>query len=275
LGLLTVALLAPSRYARASRDTGAPPLSARVIAGCSAVALLVVAGIVAASWPAPGQAPALSADADLEDIRKADPEFYAWYTALPVVHVPQSGGHSVGAPQAPVTIVEFSDFECAYCSRNHVILNELLERRPSLVRVVYRNFPLDTACNEGLETSVHTHACRAAEVAECAAQQGRFHEMANDLFANQRRLFENYLFTLAERAGLDMEKFRACMSEHAGRDAILADTREGNRLKITSTPTLFINGRKVVGTLADLDRYDYAVLIEARLLDASAEGAAH
>jgi protein-disulfide isomerase len=210
---------------------------------------------------------ALRTDATLEDIRKSDPEFYSWYTALPVTQLSQSDGHMMGSPKAPVTIVEFSDFECAYCSRNHVLLNQLLERRPGLVRVVYRHFPLDTACNEGLESSVHTRACRAAEAAECAAQQGRFHEMANDLFSNQRRLFENYLFTLAERADLDMNTFRACMSEHSGRDAILTDTREGNRLKVTSTPTLFINGRQVVGTLADLDRYDYAVLIESRLLE--------
>jgi protein-disulfide isomerase len=171
-----------------------------------------------------------------------------------------------------VTIVEFSDFECAYCARNHVILNELVERQPYLVRVVYRHFPLDATCNDALEKSVHSRACRAAEAAECAGKQGRFHEMADVLFANQRRLFENNLYELAESVGVDAKEFRRCMDEHAPRADIMADAHEGKRLDIRSTPTLFINGRKVVGTLPDLDRYEHAVLIESRLIQAGQAG---
>ena len=263
LGLFGTALLAPSYYARAREGTEAAPLSTSILAGMSVLALLGVAGIAAASWVESGDARLTRVTPG--EIKAADPSFYSWYLALPVVQVPGSGGHPVGAAAVPVTIVEFSDFECAHCSHNHSMLKDLLAERPDLVRVVYRHFPLDAACNEGLETSVHTRACRAAEAAECAAQQGRFSEMADMLFSNQSRLFESELLSLAERAGLDMEKFRVCMTEHAGRNAILADTRDGNRLRITSTPTLFVNGRKVVGTFEDLRHYLYAVVLESEL----------
>jgi predicted DsbA family dithiol-disulfide isomerase len=89
--------------------------------------------------------------------------------------------------------------------------------------------------------------------------------MADTLFANQRRLFESNLFQLADNIGLDGEEFRRCMTEHATRSTVVADAQAGARLDLRSTPTLFINGRKVVGTLPDLDRYEHAVLIEARL----------
>ena len=260
--LLVIGLLLPSRYASANDPPSAPPLTARAMAMLGVVAVLAVAGLARAAWhngPRPG--PELT----LEQLREADPQFYDWYVALPITSSPNGNRHVLGNEAAPVTIVEFSDFECGFCARNHEILNELIKRQPELVRVVYRHFPLDASCNDALEKSVHSRACRAAEAAECAALQNRFHEMADTLFANQRRLFESNLFQLADNIGLNGEEFRRCMTEHATRSAVVADVQAGVRLDLQSTPTLFINGRKVVGTLPDLDRYEHAVLIEARL----------
>jgi protein-disulfide isomerase/uncharacterized membrane protein len=262
LGLLWVSALVPSRYARAYADHDAPRLNRRALALTSLAVLLTATALAAASWSAStGELPA---EATLAEFRAQDEEFYAWYTALPVLN-PGAGLHAIGSDDAPVTITEFSDFECGHCARNHGLLKQLLAHRGDRVRIVYRHFPLDAACNEALDQSVHTRACRAAEAAECAGEQGRFYEMVDLLFENQERLFEGFLFTLAERAKLDVERFRDCLSEHRGLSAVLADARDGNRLGITSTPTLFLNGRQVAGTFSDLRRYVYAVEIEAQL----------
>jgi protein-disulfide isomerase/uncharacterized membrane protein len=260
--LFVIGLLLPSRYARDGSTSSAPPLTARAMAVLGVVALVAVAGLARAAWH---KSSSIGANLTLDQLREADPKFYDWYVALPIVSSLEDGGHVLGNVAAPVTIVEFSDFECGYCARNHEILNELIDRQPDLVRVIYRHFPLDAACNEALEKSIHSRACRAAEAAECAARQNRFHEMADTLFANQKRLFEANLFQLAGNIGLDQEEFSRCMNEHTTRAAVIADAQTGVRLDLQSTPTLFINGRKVVGTLPDLDRYEHAVLIEARL----------
>jgi protein-disulfide isomerase/uncharacterized membrane protein len=270
IALLVIALMLPSRFARAGGAAGKPPLTARAMGALGVGAILAVAGLAGAAWRNPGPK---DRTLSLEQLRQADHEFYDWYVALPVGPSPLgSARHVLGAESAPITIVEFSDFECAFCARNHAILKELVARQPDLVRVVYRHFPLDAACNDALEKSVHARACRAAEAAECAGRQGRFHEMADALFANQRRLFENNLFELAEGLRIDAQEFRSCMDEHAARDDISADARDGKRLDIRSTPTLFINGRKVTGTLPDLDRYEHAVLIEDRLDESKGRG---
>lgn len=205
---------------------------------------------------APGQS--------LEQLREADPEFYDWYVALPV-SAAAAAGAADGVEKAPVVIVEFSDFECAYCRRNRELIRDLEARHPDLLRVVHRHFPLDPACNEAVEQRIHPHACRAAEAVECAALQNRYGEMADVLFENQDRLFESNLERLATRAGLDLERFRACLASRETLAKIVADARAGRSLELTSTPTLFFNGRRVKGTLADAAKYDLAVMIEARI----------
>jgi len=200
----------------------------------------------------------------LAELREADPEFYDWYVAQPVSTLPAARAGS-GGEKLPVMIVEFSDFECAHCRRNRRMIRELETRHPDLLRVVHRHFPLDPACNEAVDNTIHPRACRAAEAAECAALQNRYGEMADVLFENQERLFESNLERLATRAGLDLEPFRACMASRETLPKIVADTRAGRSLELTSTPTLFFNGRRVKGTLADAAKYDLAVMIEARI----------
>ena len=225
-----------------------------------AAALMVLATTAAGRWFwASGPTLPSLAGVSLAELREGDPKFVDWYLAQPVTEVRNQGepGH--------VVIVEFSDFQCGYCKRNHRMVEELKARHPNVLSIVHRNFPLDPACNEAVERVMHPMACRAAEAAECANAQGRYEPMAKILFENQERLFESNLGRLAERAGLDTAAFAACMQSRQTLSKIVSDAREGKRLEITSTPTLFINGRRIRGTFDAPEKYDLAVAIEVRL----------
>jgi len=256
---LWVVYAIPARLAadRPGQPPVLTPRGALAALATSAVAVAVVAGV---SWPAGGDTTCRGAGAI--DVAEQKPEFYRWYTEQPLVEPPVVERHALGAADAPVTIVEFFDFECGYCGRNHEALKALLARHHDDVRLVYRHFPLDAACNEALEHTVHARACRAAEASECAALQGRFEDMADAMFARQRQLFETNLFRIAERLGLDMAAFQRCMTDRETLPMILDDARAGKRLELTSTPTLFINGRRIEGSISEPCGYDYAIAIE-------------
>ena len=228
-----------------------------VLAGAGVLALAVIV------WPRPES---LGADlVSLDDVRQADPDFYGWYMKQPVVHQTFSARNALGPAHAAVTIVEFADMQCGHCRKSHAYLNALRSRRPDEVRIIYKHFPLDASCNEAIGVSVHRHACRAAEAAECAAQQGRFEEMLDALFDHQIELFDPTILRLAREIGLEMKKFQTCLDSDQARKVVQSDTRLGEKLQITSTPTLYFNGRKIVGGFdKDVD-YDYAVLIESGL----------
>ncbi len=258
--LMGVVIAAPAAHkAAGGRDAVLPG----GLLGSIAAAIAAVAAIAILTWPSQDTI-ALSTSASLETIRESDEEFFDWYMALPVLDAASTG---VGASDKPVTIVEFSDFECGFCKKNHELLAALKARLGGLVNIVYRHFPLDAACNDALQSSIHHHACRAAQAAECAGAQGRFDEMCDALFDNQKRLFGEMLTKLAVKLQLDTDAFADCMADDASLKKVLADARAGNRLKLTSTPTLFINGRMVKGTFETPDGYDRAVLIEARLAE--------
>jgi protein-disulfide isomerase len=266
IALLALISLTAPRFDRAFPDQ-APLLPRTALPVAFAVSLAAVALVVRADWP-DGPA-ALGTGASLADLEAQDPEFYAWYTQLPVSRVPMTGQHfGAGNPNAPVVIVEFSDFDCGHCRKNHGLMKDLAARRPEDVYVVHRHFPLDAACNEAVERPIHPHSCRAAEAAECAGKQGKYDEMADRLFEYQNQLFIENLYRQAGKIGLNETAFRACMESRETLPKIIADTRVGNGLKITSTPTFFINGRRVRGTFDSPARYDFAVLVEKNLADA-------
>ncbi len=247
--------------ARGRSERASRPLS---LALWFLMSCLATAAIARWTWPAGSQLG--SAELSLEELREIDADFVDWYTSLPIIDPSSGAGHDMGDPGAPVTIVEFSDFECAYCKQNHALLEDLLERRPGQVRVVYRHFPLDASCNDGVSTTLHHRACRAAEAAECAADQKRFVEMASALFDHQKQLFDANLLRLAKSLGLDSEAFERCMQSHSTLRRVVEDARAGVAIHVSSTPTMLINGRKVTGSLSRPDAYDIAVLIERQRL---------
>jgi protein-disulfide isomerase len=154
------------------------------------------------------------------------------------VEVSTEGAPVRGAANAPVTVVEFSDFECPFCKQTRPTLKQLLERYPGKLRLVYRDFPLD---------SIHPQARRAAEAARCAHDQEKFWEYHDVLFTESPRLALEDLRRYAGQLGLDVTKFDSCLSAGTHKAAVQRDLDDGNRLGITGTPAFFINGRALSG----------------------------
>jgi protein-disulfide isomerase len=154
------------------------------------------------------------------------------------VEVPLDGAAIRGAADAPVTIVEFSDFHCPFCKRVQPTLAQLLERYPGKVRLAYRDYPID---------GLHPQARKAAEAARCARDQGKFWEYHDLLFAGPPSATPEALERYAGQAGLDVAAFGACLSGGVHRAAVQRDVDEAGRLGISGTPGFFINGRPLTG----------------------------
>ncbi len=149
------------------------------------------------------------------------------------LEVSLEGAPSRGSPMAPVTIVEFSDFECPYCGRAHPILQQVMRDFEGSVRVVFKHFPL----------SAHPRAMPAARAAIAAGNQGKFWEMHDLLFEHQRQLEDEDIEGYAEQLGLDMERFRTDMASAETQRRIERDKEEGQHLGVEGTPSFFVNGR--------------------------------
>ena len=141
-------------------------------------------------------------------------------------------GPARGPKEAPVTIVEFSDFECPYCGAAHDTVEQVMTTYPGKVRLVYRQFPL----------SFHPHAAKAAEASLCAADQGKFWEYHDVLFKNQKKLEPTELKAHASEVGLDGQKFGQCLDSGDKKKAVDADQQAGLAAGVGGTPAFFING---------------------------------
>jgi len=155
----------------------------------------------------------------------------------PRVAVDPGNAPSKGPTGAPVTIIEFSDFQCPYCRQANVTLQKLEERYRDKVRIVFRDFPL----------AMHKQAPKAAEAAACAHEQGKFWEMHDRLFANQANLQVSDLKRYASEAGLDTHQFDQCLDSGKYTVTWQEGMKQGSRYGISATPTFFINGRMLVG----------------------------
>jgi protein-disulfide isomerase len=162
------------------------------------------------------------------------------------VKVDPKVGYALGSPHAPVTIVEFSDFQCPFCRGVVPTLKQLLARYPDRVRVVFRDFPIP---------SLHPDAPLAHEAARCAGEQGQFWPY-HDLLFERTNMNATALKQYAADLKLDEAKFAECLDSGRTRAAVGADVEEGSRLGVTGTPTFFINGTPLVGNvpLADFQR---------------------
>jgi protein-disulfide isomerase len=144
---------------------------------------------------------------------------------------------SKGNPGAPVLLVEFADFQCPACRAARPVLEEVLKKHDGHARLVFKNFPL----------SIHQYGEKLARAARAAQNQGKFWEMYGALFDNQERISPAVVDELAKGLGLDMSKFQKDMESEATADAVARDRKQGERLDIQSTPTIFINGRPFTG----------------------------
>jgi protein-disulfide isomerase len=152
--------------------------------------------------------------------------------------VASEGFPSIGPEDAPITIIEFSDYQCPYCRRWHQqVYQSLFNAYPGKIRLVYRHFPL---------TSIHPDAFPAAEAAMCAGEQNAYWQFHEKLFSSSA-LGSDVYTQYAQELGLDMETFTSCLTEGRYREAIQADLDFAMNLGVRSTPTFFINGLAIVG----------------------------
>ncbi|HEX2490003.1 MAG TPA: thioredoxin domain-containing protein [Blastocatellia bacterium] len=149
------------------------------------------------------------------------------------VPVSEDRDHIRGPSTAPVTLVEYGDYECPFCGQAYYVVKELERRAGNLMRFVFRNFPL---------TTIHPHAERAAEAAEAARAQDRFWEMHDCLYENQQALEDEDLMGYAVQVGLDIPRFVLDIQEGRYLNRIREDFLSGTRSGVNGTPTFFING---------------------------------
>ena len=160
--------------------------------------------------------------------------------------------HIQGDANAPITLVEYGDFQCPHCAVAHGIVKRLQQHFGSRIRYVFRNFPL---------TEIHPLAEAAAEAAEFAGENGKYWQMHDGIFNNQRRLTPELLVELATRLQLDTDEMATAIDVQRYLDRITRDVEGGERAGVHSTPTFFINGQLYSGA------WDFENLLQA--LDAA------
>ncbi|MBV9773664.1 MAG: DsbA family protein [Gemmatimonadetes bacterium] len=154
-----------------------------------------------------------------------------------------SGGNPFGNRAAPVTLVEFSDFQCPFCAKLQPVLTNLQRRYGDRLDLVYRHYPLE---------SIHPYARSASVAAECAGAQGAFRTYHDALFSRQREIGQVAWHDLAARARVaDLGRFDACMRERTSDPLVERDVELGARIGINATPTLIVNGMMLRGELTE------------------------
>ncbi|WP_408097507.1 DsbA family protein [Peredibacter sp. HCB2-198] len=174
-----------------------------------------------------------------EQTKKDPVEVYIPKPRRPTFPVEVGNAPAMGAKDAKVTIVEFSDFQCPFCAKGADILKQIKKKYGNKVQVAFKNFPLP----------FHNHAEQAAVAGLCANEQGTdyFWKMHDEMFANQDALDAEGLKKTAKKIGLKSEAFEKCLSENKFLAQVKADMEEGRKVKVKSTPTFFINGQLING----------------------------
>ncbi len=154
-----------------------------------------------------------------------------------VYDIPVGDSYFKGPEDAAVTIVEFSDFQCPFCSKAASLVEQVMEAYPKDVRFVYKNYPLP----------FHKEAMPAAKAAIAAGKQGKFWEMHDELFANYRSLNDEFYASTAGKLGLDVEQFKTDMASPAVQKIVNDEMKQAQAAGVRGTPTFFINGKKPQG----------------------------
>ena len=168
--------------------------------------------------------------------------------AVLTMPVTEDRDHIEGPADAPVTLVQYGDYECPFCGAAYPIIKEVQARMGKKLRFVFRNFPITTS---------HPHAERAAEAAEAAGAQGMFWQMHDHLYENQRHLRDDDLHSYAEALGLVVDVFDKEMGEHVHADRIHEHFMSGVRSGVNGTPTFYVDG------VRHDDSYDLETLLAA------------
>jgi protein-disulfide isomerase len=160
------------------------------------------------------------------------------YLTPPIVEVSAEDAPFKGPVNAPITIVEFSDFQCSYCKRVVNILDQVLERYPDQVKLAFRDFPI---------ANIHPYAQKAAEASHCAAEQGKFWEFHDLLFDKQDTIPTANFVEQAKTLGLDVPTFQTCFDARKYQEKVERNYAAGVKAGVSGTPAFFINGRLLSG----------------------------
>ncbi len=159
-----------------------------------------------------------------------------------VYKIPAGNSYAMGPENAPVTIIEFSDFQCPFCAQAATLMKQVTDAYPKDVRFIYKNYPLP----------FHKEAMPAAKAAIAAGKQGKFFEMHDKLFENYRTLSAEFYVKTAGEIGLDVEKFKKDMNDPATQALVDQEMKEAREADVRGTPTIFINGKKPQGRSFEL-----------------------
>ena len=181
-------------------------------------------------------------DSWLASKTKKDPvEVYIHQPKRPVFNAQVGDAPWAGGANAKVTIVEFSDYQCPFCSKAALTMKKLKKKYGKKIKVAFKNYPLP----------FHKDAKKASEYGLCANEQNPklFWKMYDTMFANQQKLSEDDLKKYAQKHGVDMKKLKSCLDSGKAAKQIEKEMSEGEKLGIKSTPTFFVNGQLISGAL--------------------------
>ncbi len=185
-----------------------------------------------------------SLDKTVQQIKTAPPAAPARPQIDPnkVYNIPTAGSPARGPDTAKVTVVEFSDYQCPFCSQAETLVSQVLEAYPKDVRLVFKQFPL---------TSIHPQAMPASKAALAAGRQGKFWEMHELIFQNQRQLGPEKFTEFAEKLELDVPQFTKDMESPEILAQINREMQEAKAADVAGTPTIFVNGKRLMNRSFD------------------------
>jgi protein-disulfide isomerase/uncharacterized membrane protein len=162
----------------------------------------------------------------------------------------------IGNPKAPITIIDFSDFECPFCKLAASQIHNIFKKYPNSLKLIFKHFPFDSQCNSQLKHPIHPSACEAAKLATCMHQQGLFANTYETLFENQDLFqpdnFLNIVFPILQKAiqkPISMPLLKACIASPKTLHTIQQDIELGIALKLDQIPTFFVNGYQINGLM--------------------------
>lgn len=179
-------------------------------------------------------------------------EFYKQWKAAEKTNLDTPRSGAKGAANAVITVVEFADPLCPHCKDMGHVLGEFVKKHSDKVKVIFRHYPLDIQCNDAMKRPFHVGACDLARAIECGEAQGKFWQMHDAVFAQQDMYMRNPVTdrgieSLAQSGGLNPGTLLQCFKSQSTLGKVKADVATGNRIKITGTPTVLVNDRRLPG----------------------------
>ena len=239
-------------------------------------ALLVVSGVIVAAVSGlmycsePKEAPQDHGRSQQDYnalLNAAYQDFLKAYLENPKVELGNAVGGKRGPAGAILKIHEFADPLCPYCGLMGMKLKAIAEKYPADIQIIYRHFPLDNTCNKTMQKQLHAGACELSYAMQCAGAQGKFFEVHDEIFADQKGWSQKAnlaaLKELAVSKGANAAAFQNCFTSAAAKAAVTGDISTGIKLNVTGTPTLFVNGRRLPNVHIDFLEVFLSKLIES------------